>query len=149
MTETAQDMFEAVKEAFPSADIIIKSAAVADYTPENFVDHKIKKKDEDMSIPLKRTEDILKWLGDNKREDQIIVGFAMETDNVIENSRAKLSKKNADMIVANSLRTDGAGFGTDTNVVTIITEEVDEELPKMSKFDVANEIINRILEIEK
>lgn len=144
---SAADMFEAVKEVFPTADIIIKSAAVADYTPVSVATEKIKKKDEDMSIPLKRTTDILKWLGENKRDDQIIVGFAMETENVIENSRKKLAKKNADMIVANSLRTDGAGFGTDTNVVTIITEEVDEELPKMSKLDVANEILNRILEL--
>ena len=144
---SAADMFEAVKAVFPSSDIIIKSAAVADYTPTTTADQKIKKSDADMSISLKRTTDILKWLGENKKEGQVIVGFAMETENVIENSRAKLEKKNADMIVANSLRTDGAGFGTDTNVVTIITEEVDEELPKMSKFDVANEILDRILNL--
>ncbi|MDO4458789.1 MAG: bifunctional phosphopantothenoylcysteine decarboxylase/phosphopantothenate--cysteine ligase CoaBC [Clostridia bacterium] len=141
--KSARDMFEAVKEN-SDADIIVKAAAVADYTPTEIADNKIKKKDGDMAIPLKRTQDILKWLGENKRENQMLVGFSMETENLIENSRAKLTKKNADMIVANNLKVEGAGFGVDTNVVTIITKDEVKELPLMSKADVASALADEI-----
>ncbi len=142
---SAADMFEAVKKHAPSQDIIIKAAAVADYTPVTTADEKIKKKDGDMSIPLKRTEDILKYLGENKPEGQFICGFSMETENMLENSRTKLERKNADMIVANNLKTAGAGFGTDTNVVTLITKDSVKELEIMSKDDVANVILDNII----
>lgn len=145
--KSAEDMFNAVSEYAQSSDIIIKAAAVADYTPVTVSDEKIKKKDGDMSIPLKRTKDILKYLGENKREGQFICGFSMETENMLENSRTKLKKKNADMIVANNLKTSGAGFGTDTNVVTIITKDSIKELPIMSKESVANAILDNILTI--
>ena len=130
-------------------DIIIKAAAVADYTPVTTADSKIKKSDGDMKIELKRTKDILKHLGQNRREGQFICGFSMETDNVIENSRKKLASKNVDMICANSLRTAGAGFGTDTNVITMITADGDEEMEIMSKFDAANVILSKILQLSK
>ena len=143
--KSAEDMFNAVSEYAASSDIIIKAAAVADYTPVTVADEKIKKKDGDMSIPLKRTQDILKYLGEHKHEGQFICGFSMETENMLENSRAKLDKKNADMIVANNLKTAGAGFGTDTNVVTIITRDSVKELDIMSKDDVANAILDNIL----
>ena len=143
--ESAEDMYNAVMSR--EADIIIKAAAVADYTPVSPADEKIKKTDADTSIKLKRTKDILKALGEDKRA--FICGFSMETENVIENSRKKLINKNADMICANSLRQDGAGFGTDTNVITIITEDNMEELPIMSKFDAANAILDRIGEMIK
>lgn len=142
---SAADMFEAVKAHSDSQDIIIKAAAVADYTPVTTADEKIKKKDGDMSIPLKRTEDILKYLGEHKPEGQFICGFSMETENMLENSRAKLDRKNADMIVANNLKTAGAGFGTDTNVVTLITKDSIKELEIMSKNDVANVILDNII----
>ena len=143
--KNAADMFEAVKSHSDSQDIIIKAAAVADYTPCTTADEKIKKKDGDMSIPLKRTEDILKYLGEHKPEGQFICGFSMETENMLENSRAKLERKNADMIVANNLKTAGAGFGTDTNVVTLITKDTVKELEIMSKNDVANVILDNII----
>ncbi|MGN0375291.1 MAG: bifunctional phosphopantothenoylcysteine decarboxylase/phosphopantothenate--cysteine ligase CoaBC [Butyrivibrio sp.] len=142
--QSASDMFEAVKTLAPEQDIIIKAAAVADYTPVTTAREKIKKSDSDMSIPLKRTEDILKYLCENKHEGQFICGFSMETENTLENSKAKLIKKNADMIVANNLKTAGAGFGTDTNVVTIITKNDVTELDIMSKEDVANIILDKI-----
>lgn len=141
---SAEDMFNAVKEHMDSSDIIIKAAAVADYTPLTTADSKIKKSDGDMSIQLKRTTDILKYLGQNRREGQVICGFSMETDNVIENSRKKLTSKNCDMICANSLRSAGAGFGTDTNIITMITADKDEEIELMSKFDAANIILSRL-----
>ncbi len=143
--KSAADMFEAVSEYAAASDIIIKAAAVADYTPVSVSDEKIKKKDNDMSIPLTRTQDILKYLGEHKCEGQFICGFSMETENMLENSKAKLAKKNADMIVANNLKTAGAGFGTDTNVVTIITRDSVKELDIMSKDDVANAILDNIL----
>ncbi len=143
--QSAADMFEAVKEAAPTQDIIIKSAAVADYTPKYTSDQKVKKQDSQMSIELTRTRDILKWLGENKRENQFLCGFSMETENVLENSKEKLKKKNADMIVANSLRVNGAGFGTDTNVVTLITKDWEKELPIMKKEEVAVQIFDEIL----
>ena len=142
--QSAEDMFNAVKEHMDSSDIIIKAAAVADYTPLTTADSKIKKSDGDMSIQLKRTTDILKYLGQNRREGQVICGFSMETDNIIENSRKKLTSKNCDMICANSLRSAGAGFGTDTNIITMITADKDEEIELMSKFDAANIILSRL-----
>lgn len=146
---SAADMFEAVAARAPESDIVIKAAAVSDYTPETTADSKLKKSDADMSIPLKRTQDILKYLGANKRPGQFLCGFSMETDNVLENSRKKLKSKNCDMICANSLRTAGAGFGTDTNVITLITEDSDTELPLMSKEDAAHKILDVILEKTK
>lgn len=143
--QSAQDMFEAVKERAADCDIIVKAAAVADYTPAQTADNKLKKSDDDMSIELKHTTDILKYLGENKREGQFICGFSMETDNVIENSKEKLKKKNCDMICCNSLRTEGAGFGTDTNVITIITAGGMTELELMSKDEAAHRILDEIV----
>ena len=141
---SAQDMYEAVTLRAAEQDIIIKAAAVADYTPETTAECKIKKKDSDMSIPLKRTKDILKALGESKREGQLICGFSMETENVLENSSKKLTSKNCDMICANSLRTEGAGFGTDTNVITLITKDGADELPIMSKDEAAHRILDKL-----
>ncbi len=144
---SAADMAKAVKERAADQDIIIKSAAVADFRPVNVAAEKIKKKDSsDSTIELERTEDILSYLGAHKKEGQFICGFSMETEHMLENSTAKLKKKNVDMIVANNLRTDGAGFGTDTNIVTLITEPGAKELPKMTKRDVADAILDRIIE---
>lgn len=146
---SAGDMAAAVKERAADQDIIIKSAAVADFTPVEVAAEKIKKKDStDTSIALKKTEDILSYLGAHKAPSQFICGFSMETEHMLENSTAKLKKKNVDMIVANNLRTDGAGFGTDTNVVTLITASGARELPKMTKRQVADAILDRILEQE-
>ncbi len=142
--ESAEDMFNAVTEDMHSYDCIIKAAAVADYTPVSVADSKIKKSDGDMSIELKRTKDILAYLGEHKREGQFVCGFSMETDNVLENSRKKLLKKNCDMICANSLRTQGAGFGTDTNIITLITKDGETELPILSKQDAAHRILSEI-----
>ena len=145
---SAADMFEAVKAHLSRSDYVIKAAAVADYTPVTTADSKLKKSDSDMSIPLKRTADILKYIGENRRKDQVICGFSMETDNLIENSRKKLASKNCDMICANSLRTAGAGFGTDTNIISMITPDNVQELELMSKFDAANAILSKLKEIE-
>ena len=142
--ESAEDMFQAVTAAADRQDAIIKAAAVADYTPVSVSEQKVKKSDGDMSIGLKRTKDILKFLGDHKPEGQFLCGFSMETEHVLENSRDKLERKHADMIVANSLRTQGAGFGTDTNVVTLITRDGVEELPLMTKDQAAHRILDRI-----
>lgn len=142
---SAKDMFDAVTALSDQQDIIVKAAAVADYTPESYMDSKIKKKDGDLSIPLKRTMDILKYLGENKKEGQFLCGFSMETDNMLENSKAKLSKKNADMIVANNLRDAGSGFKTDTNAVTLITRDGHRSLELKSKAEVAKEIFDEIL----
>ncbi len=139
---SAEDMYNAVMKYKDEADIIIKSAAVADYTPVTISSEKIKKQDGDMRIELKRTRDILKELGQSRRENQFICGFAMETENLIENAFKKLESKNVDMIVANSLKTEGAGFGTDTNVVTLITKDGKTELPLMSKDEVAMKILD-------
>ena len=141
---SAEDMFQAVTSVSDSQDAIIKAAAVADYTPLSVSDQKVKKKDGEMSIELKRTKDILKFLGEHKPDGQFLCGFSMETENMLQNSRKKLAQKHVDMIVANSLRTSGAGFGTDTNVVTLITRDGEEELPLMSKDEVAHQILNRI-----
>lgn len=140
---SAEDMYNAVMKHKDEADIIIKSAAVADYTPVTISNEKIKKQNGDMSIELKRTKDILKELGQSRRENQFICGFAMETENLIENAVKKLESKNVDMIVANSLKTKGAGFGTDTNAVTLITKDGKTELPLMSKIDVAMKILDK------
>ena len=141
---SAEDMFRAVKERFEDTDIVIKSAAVADYRPINISDRKIKKHDGDMSIELERTTDILKYLGQHKTK-QFLCGFSMETENLIENSKAKLESKNLDMIVANNLKVAGAGFGTDTNIVTLISRNKTEELPIMSKSEVADKILDYIV----
>ncbi|MBR6399815.1 MAG: bifunctional phosphopantothenoylcysteine decarboxylase/phosphopantothenate--cysteine ligase CoaBC [Firmicutes bacterium] len=141
---SAADMFDAVTSRFDKCDIVIKAAAVADYTPANVADEKIKKADGDMSLSLDRTKDILKYLGEHKTH-QFICGFSMETENVLENSRKKLAKKNADMIAANSLRTAGAGFGTDTNVLTLITKDKEVELPIMSKDEAAHKLLDTII----
>lgn len=146
---SAQDMFEAVRDGLEETDILIKSAAVADYTPSVTSDEKVKKKDGDMKIELSRTQDILGYVGNHRREDQTICGFSMETQNMLENSRQKLAKKNLDMIVANNLKQTGAGFGTDTNLVTIITKDEECALELMSKDKVANEILSFIIEKRK
>ena len=144
---SAQDMFEAVTARQEQSDLIFKAAAVADYTPSDYCDDKIKKKDGEMSIPLKRTQDILQYLGDHRRAGQVICGFSMETKDMLENSTAKLAKKHVDMICANNLKVAGAGFGTDTNVITLITREGAAELPLMSKEEAAGRIIDRALEL--
>lgn len=141
---SAADMFEAVTSRANDMDIIIKAAAVADYTPVTVADNKIKKADGDMSIPLKRTQDILKYLGEHKKQGQILCGFSMETENMLENSRKKLVSKNCDMICANSLKTAGAGFGVDTNIITIITADGAEEMELMSKDAAAHKILDKI-----
>lgn len=148
-TESARDMFEAVKECYMEQDIIVKSAAVADYRPVSVAGEKMKKRDDSLSISLERTEDILQFLGDNRREGQFICGFSMETENMVENSRAKLEKKHVDMIVANNLKQEGAGFGTDTNIVTLITRDGCEELPMMGKDEVAGKIVDSILKMRR
>ena len=147
--KSAQDMFEAVSQRCEQMDYIFKAAAVADYTPADYIDNKIKKKDADMSIPLKRTQDILKYLGEHRKAEQVICGFSMETENMLENSRAKLEKKNVDMICANNLKVAGAGFGVDTNIITLITKEDVVELPLLSKEEAANEILNRAIKLNK
>ena len=141
---SARDMFEAVAARSGEQDIIIKAAAVADYTPVETASEKVKKKDGDLSIPLKRTQDILAWLGENRREGQFLCGFSMETEHLLENSRAKLEKKHVDMIAANNLKTEGAGFGTDTNRITLITRDGDTELPLMTKEEAAHRILTEI-----
>lgn len=142
---SAQDMYEAVTSRSDSMDIIIKAAAVADYRPANISDQKMKKSDAEMSIPLERTNDILKYLGEHKKDGQFLCGFSMETQNMLENSKKKLEKKNLDMIVANNLKVQGAGFAGDTNVVTLITPDSVEELEIMSKDDVAFRLLDSIL----
>jgi phosphopantothenoylcysteine decarboxylase/phosphopantothenate--cysteine ligase len=142
---SAKEMFDAVTAFSDEQDIIIKAAAVADYRPINVSDEKVKKSDGEMSIPLERTDDILKYLGEHKREKQFLCGFSMETSNMIGNSRAKLIKKNLDMIAANNLKVEGAGFRNDTNVLTLITQNEEVSLELMSKEDAANIILDKIL----
>ena len=142
---SAQDMYDAVMANSESADIIIKAAAVADYRPATVADNKIKKSDDDLSIPLERTKDILKTLGENKKDGQFLCGFSMETENMIENSKAKLIKKGLDMIAANNVKVEGAGFGTDTNILTLITKDDQKELPIMSKDEAADALLDAIL----
>lgn len=142
---SAEEMYNAVISQFPTQDIVIKAAAVADYTPAQTAADKIKKKDGDLAIPLKRTHDIIGTLGTQKKPNQFICGFSMETRDLIANSRKKLAQKNLDMIVANNLRVEGAGFSGNTNVVTLITRDQEEALPLMSKDDVAHAILSFIL----
>ena len=142
---SAEDMFNEVTARAGEMDVIIKAAAVADYRPANVSDQKMKKKDEDLSIPLERTKDILKYLGEHKKDGQFLCGFSMETENMIANSIAKLEKKNLDMIAANSLRVEGAGFRGDTNVLTLITKDMQKELPLMSKSRAADELLSEIV----
>ena len=144
---TAKDMFEAVTGISNEQDIIIKAAAVADYRPAVVSSEKVKKKEGQMSIELERTDDILKYLGENKREGQFLCGFSMETQNMISNSRAKLEKKNLAMVAANNVKEAGAGFQGDTNVLTLITQKEETSLPLMSKEDAANKLLDKILEL--
>ncbi len=146
---SAQDMFEAVIAHAPQSDFIFMAAAVADYTPAQYADDKIKKHDGDMQIPLKRTQDILGYLGEHRAEGQIICGFSMETRDMLENSRAKLLKKRVDMICANNLKVPGAGFGVDTNVITLITQTETTELPLLSKDEAANAILDKAIRLSK
>ena len=140
---SAQDMFEAVAARAEESDLIFKAAAVADYTPCDYSGDKIKKKEGELSIPLKRTVDILSWLGEHRRPGQVICGFSMETRDMVANSQAKLEKKKVDMICANNLKVSGAGFGVDTNILTVITRQGAEELPLMGKEDAAGQVIDR------
>lgn len=142
---TAKEMFDAVTSVSDEQDIIIKAAAVADYRPAVVSSEKVKKKDGEMSIALERTDDILKYLGEHKKENQFLCGFSMETQNMVSNSRAKLEKKNLDMIAANNVKEKGAGFQGDTNVLTLITQEEETSLPLMSKEDAANQLLDKIL----
>lgn len=143
--KSAEDMFNAVTSEYKTADIVIKAAAVADYRPAKVSGEKIKKESGMNVIELERTKDILQYLGEHKKEGQILCGFSMETENLMENSVKKLHKKNADMIIANSIKKDGAGFGTDTNVITIITENDAVAYPIMTKYEAADEILNAII----
>ena len=144
---SAQDMFEAVSLRAKEQDLIIKAAAVADYRPVTVAENKIKKSPGDMSIALERTTDILAWLGEHRREGQVLCGFAMETEHMVEHAKEKLTGKHVDMIAANNVKVAGAGFGTDTNVVTLITEDGVEELAKMSKEEVASRIVDALLRL--
>ena len=144
---SAQDMFEAVSLRAKEQDMIIKAAAVADYRPVTVAENKIKKSPGDMSIALERTTDILAWLGEHRREGQVLCGFAMETEHMVEHAKEKLTRKHVDMIAANNVKVAGAGFGTDTNVVTLITEDGVEELAKMSKEEVASRIVDALLRL--
>ena len=142
-------MFDAITAEAESADIVIKAAAVADYTPLTTAENKIKKSDGDMRIDLKRTRDIIGTLGANKRQGQFLCGFSMETENMLENSRKKLTKKNLDMVVANNVKDAGAGFQGNTNLITIITADSVTELPLMDKEEAAHAILDRIQEMRK
>ncbi len=146
--KSAADMFEAMQARFLENDIIIKAAAVADYKPKSYSDEKTKKKDGEMSIELDRTQDILKYLGEHRKEGQFYCGFSMETQNMLENSRAKLDKKHIDMVVANNLKVAGSGFGTDTNVVTMISKEEEVQLELLTKAEVAHRILDEILKLK-
>ena len=145
--ESAGDMFEAMKARYLDNDIIIKAAAVADYKPKTVANDKMKKKDGEMSIELDRTQDILKYMGEHRREGQFYCGFSMETQNMLENSRVKLDKKNIDMVVANNLKVAGSGFGTDTNVVTMISKQEEIQLELLTKEMVAHKILDEILKL--
>ncbi len=147
--KSAKDMFDAVTGIAKEQDIIIKAAAVADYRPKHVSGEKMKKQDGALALEMERTDDILAYLGEHKSADQFLCGFAMETENLLENSRKKLAKKHLDMIVANSLRVEGAGFGGDTNVVTIITDREEVSLGKMSKEETASHLLDKILELRK
>jgi len=141
---SAQQMFEAVSERSAERDVIIMCSAVADYKPVSCSDQELKKNDSDMTIPLTRTQDILGWLGEHKQAGQVLVGFSMETENLIENSRQKLTKKHADLICANSIASEQTGFAVDTNKVTLITQEAVKELPLCTKEETADLILDSI-----
>lgn len=143
---TAREMYEAVIERSDRQDIVIKAAAVADYRPKTISEQKVKKTDGELSIEMERTDDILKYLGEHKRANQFLCGFSMETEHMLENSRKKLQKKNLDMIVANNVKVESAGFAGDTNIVTLITRDDETQLPLLSKEETAVEIMNKILE---
>ena len=143
---TAREMYEALTGRFDRQDIVIKAAAVADYRPKTISEQKVKKADGELSIEMERTDDILKYLGEHKRSNQFLCGFSMETEHMLENSRKKLKKKNLDMIVANNVKVEGAGFAGDTNIVTLITRDDETQLPLLSKEETAVEIMNKILE---
>ena len=143
---TAREMYEAVTGRSDRQDIVIKAAAVADYRPKTISEQKVKKTDGELSIEMERTDDILKYLGEHKRANQFLCGFSMETEHMLENSRKKLKKKNLDMIVANNVKVEGAGFAGDTNIVTLITGDDETQLPLLSKEETAVEIMNKILE---
>jgi phosphopantothenoylcysteine decarboxylase/phosphopantothenate--cysteine ligase len=147
--KSAQDMFEAVTSRSASQDILILCSAVADYTPATYSEQKVKKHDGDMTIALKRTNDILGYLGSHKREGQLLVGFSMETENLIENSRAKLTKKNADLICANAISSDKTGFGVDTNKVTLLSPTETVELPLCSKEETADRILDHVVKLKQ
>ncbi|HCA04905.1 MAG TPA: bifunctional phosphopantothenoylcysteine decarboxylase/phosphopantothenate--cysteine ligase CoaBC [Ruminococcaceae bacterium] len=148
--QSAQELFEAVKNSFEETDCVVMTAAVADYTPAETKREKIKKSDDgsDLTLSLKRTTDILQWLGSNKRKGQLVCGFSMETENVLENSRKKLLKKNADMIAANSIKDEGSGFGTDTNRLTLITGDNVTDLPLLSKESAADRLWDALMKIQ-
>ena len=146
---SARDMFEAITANAADSDYIFMAAAVADYTPARYVDDKIKKHDGDLSIPLQRTKDILAYLGEHRSDNQIICGFSMETRDMLENSRAKLQKKKVDMICANNLKVPGAGFGVDTNVITMITKDETTQLPLLTKEETANAILDKAISLTK
>ena len=143
--QTAAQMLEAVKADFPQSDILVKSAAVADFTPAEYHDEKVKKSDEDMALPLRRTADILREVASLKQAGQLVCGFSMETENMLENSRKKLQEKDLDLIVANNLKEQGAGFGVDTNIVTLISKKETKQLPILSKEEVAHQILDNLL----
>lgn len=147
-TGSAEDMFEAVKRVFPEQDIVIMAAAVADYRPRMISDEKVKKSGDNLVLELVRTPDILQYLGEHRQKNQFLCGFSMETENMLENSRKKLAKKHIDMIVANNLKVKGAGFGTDTNIITMITEEEELELDIMGKDEAADCILNQIIKMQ-
>ncbi|MBO6027182.1 MAG: bifunctional phosphopantothenoylcysteine decarboxylase/phosphopantothenate--cysteine ligase CoaBC [Bacteroidales bacterium] len=142
---SAAEMHDAVVARFAQCDMLIKSAAVADFTPAEYHDEKVKKKDGEMALPLKRTTDILREVGALKQAGQLICGFSMETENLVENSRKKLTEKHLDLVVANNLKVEGAGFGVDTNVVTLISPKETEQLPMLSKEEVAHRILDQLL----
>ncbi len=146
---SAKDMYDAVTSCYEDCDIVIKAAAVADYRPSVVATEKIKKKDDDMSIDLERTDDIIGYLGTHRTHNQFLCGFSMETENMLDNSRKKLDKKNLDMIVANNVKVSGAGFGTDTNIVTVITKDNMYELPMMTKEEVADNLLSMIMDKRK
>ena len=142
---TAAEMLEAVKRLFPQCNMLVKSAAVADYSPAEYHDNKVKKKDGDLALPLKRTADILREVAAMKQPGQLVCGFSMETDNLLENSKKKLTEKHLDLVVANNLKDQGAGFGVDTNVVTLISQKETKALPILSKEAVAHQILDNLL----
>lgn len=146
---SARDMFEAVTSRYAEQDLIIKAAAVADYRPQTCADEKLKKSGSELSLSLERTDDILAWLGEHKLPGQLLCGFSMETQNLLENSRRKRIKKNLDMIAANNLKEEGAGFGTETNILTLLTSDGETELPLMKKEEAADLLLSRLLELRK